>query len=380
MSETPTINQKFFASFFQKRSASSLPESAILAEARREMEICNACRYCEGFCAVFPAMAREREFEARDLTYLANLCHNCQGCYYACQYAPPHPFGVNVPQTFALLRDESYAAYAWPKPLARAFASNGLTVSLITAAALAIILLLTTTLSPIAQPHTGPNAFYQVIPWSIMSGIAALTLLFSLFALTKAGAAFWADSGNAIKPRPLHIARGLHDALALKNLGGGGHGCNDKDEAFSTTRRWLHHAMAYGFLACFASTSSAAFEAYFLATPAPYPLLSVPVILGIAGGAGLILGCTGLIRLKIIANRAPAAPALFGADFALLALLWLAAATGLLLLAFRATDAMGTLLAIHLGIILALFLLLPYSKFVHAIYRTLALIRNAAEG
>jgi citrate/tricarballylate utilization protein len=343
------------------------------------MEICNACRYCEGFCAVFPAMARERDFEARDLTYLANLCHNCHGCYYACQYAPPHPFGVNVPQTFALLRDESYAAYAWPQPLARAFASNGLTVSLITAAALTIVLLLTTALAPIGQPHTGPNAFYQVIPWSIMSGIAALTLLFSLFALAKSGAAFWADAGKGAKPRPIHIARGLHDALTLKNLGGGGHGCNDTDDSFSTTRRWLHHAMAYGFLACFASTTSAAFEAYFLATPAPYPLFSVPVILGIAGGAGLIIGCTGLIRLKIIANRAPAAPTLFGADFALLALLWLAAATGLLLLAFRATDAMGTLLAIHLGIILALFLLLPYSKFVHALYRTLSLIRNAAE-
>ena len=26
----------------------------------RVMQICNACRYCEGFCAVFPAMERRR--------------------------------------------------------------------------------------------------------------------------------------------------------------------------------------------------------------------------------------------------------------------------------------------------------------------------------
>ena len=26
------------------------------AEAARMLQICNACRYCEGFCAVFPAM------------------------------------------------------------------------------------------------------------------------------------------------------------------------------------------------------------------------------------------------------------------------------------------------------------------------------------
>ncbi len=360
-----------------------MSESQILIEARREMEICNACRYCEGFCAVFPAMAREREFEARDLTYLANLCHNCQGCYYACQYAPPHPFGVNVPQTLSLLRDESYAAYAWPKPLARAFAANGMVVSLTAAAALILVLLLVGLLAApgaLGSAHTGPDAFYKVVPWAAMSGIAAVTLLFSIAALAIGGRAFWADAGRGRALRPIDIARGLHAAFTLKNLGGGGHGCNDKDEAFSQTRRWLHHAMAYGFVACFASTSAAAFDAYFLGIPAPYPLLSAPVLLGLIGGAGLIAGCSGLIWLKITGNRAAAAPQLFGADFALLALLWLAAATGLLLLGFRTTDAMGTLLAIHLGIILALFLLLPYSKFVHGVYRTLALIRNAADG
>jgi citrate/tricarballylate utilization protein len=360
-----------------------MPDSRILTEARREMEICNACRYCEGFCAVFPAMAREREFEARNLTYLANLCHNCQGCYYACQYAPPHPFGVNVPQTLALLRDKSYAHYAWPKPLARAFEANGVVVSLTAAIALAVVILPVALLSSpgaLASAHTGPDAFYQVIPWVVMSGVAIVTFLFSLLALFMGGRAFWADAGKAMKLRPIDIARGLHDALSLKNLGGGGHGCNDADETFSQSPRWLHHAMAYGFMACFAATSTAAFEAYFLRLPAPYPVFSVPVIFGLLGGVGLIIGCSGLIRIKIIGNRAAAAPQLFGADFALLVLLWLAAATGLLLLGLRATSAMGVLLAIHLGVILALFLALPYSKFVHSIYRTLALIRNAAEG
>jgi MinD superfamily P-loop ATPase len=46
------------------------------------MEICNACRYCEGFCAVFPAVELRREFSAGDLSYLANLCHGCRGCYF----------------------------------------------------------------------------------------------------------------------------------------------------------------------------------------------------------------------------------------------------------------------------------------------------------
>jgi citrate/tricarballylate utilization protein len=32
------------------------------SEVSRQLQICNACRYCEGFCAVFPAMTRRLSF------------------------------------------------------------------------------------------------------------------------------------------------------------------------------------------------------------------------------------------------------------------------------------------------------------------------------
>src|SRR6218665_2529199 len=41
-----------------------------------QRQVCNACRYCEGFCAVFPAMTRRLEFPKADIHFLANLCHN----------------------------------------------------------------------------------------------------------------------------------------------------------------------------------------------------------------------------------------------------------------------------------------------------------------
>ena len=40
----------------------TLPISDALQDASRAMQVCNACRYCEGFCAVFPAMELRREF------------------------------------------------------------------------------------------------------------------------------------------------------------------------------------------------------------------------------------------------------------------------------------------------------------------------------
>ena len=167
--------------------------------------------------------------------------------------------------------------------------------------------------------------------------------------------------------------------LALTHLGGGGHSCNDRGEAFSKARRRFHHAMFYGFLLCFASTCVAAFYDHFLHRPAPYPPLSPPVLLGFLGGVGMVVGTGGLMWLKVTGDPEPAPPSLLGPDFAMLLLLGLTAGTGLLLLAFRAAAAMGTLLALHLGVVLALFLTLPYGRLVHGIYRSAALLRHALE-
>ena len=354
-----------------------------IADARRDMEICNACRYCEGFCAVFPAMELRREFTDADLSYLANLCHNCRGCFYACQYAPPHEFGVNLPKSFAQIRHESYAEYAWPRPLARLFRRNGLVVSLVAALSIAAVLILASWLqSPdvLHAAHTGPGAFYAVIPYPAMLWTALLTFGYALVALAMGFRNFWRDTaagGPAVDAAA--IGHALRDVFTLRNLGGGGHGCNDKDESFSQTRRWLHHAMFYGFLACFAATCVATVYQDGFGWVPPYDWSSLPVILGAVGGIGLLIGTAGLFAMKLTADREPAATELLGADAALLILLALAAFTGLLLLVLRATDAMGTLLALHLGVILALFLVLPYGKFVHGVYRSAALLRYALE-
>ena len=357
-----------------------------IEDARRSMQICNSCRYCEGYCAVFPAMELRTVFTNEDLAYLSNLCHNCRGCLYSCQYAPPHEFALNLPRTFAQVRNETYKFYAWPAPLAKLFERNGVVLSIATSISLTVVLGLASMFhSPgvLYGRHTGPGAFYRIIPFLTMTSVAAVTFSFSAIAMAIGFFKFWRDIGG--QPReilePAPLGRATSDAMTLKYLGGGdgGGGCNDKNETFSTTRKRYHHFLFYGFLLCMASTTVAAIYDHFLHWIAPYPLLSLPVALGTAGGLGMVIGCGGLLGLKITADQTPSAPNLLGADVALILLLGLAALSGLILLALRASNAMGTLLSLHLGFILALFLVLPYSKFVHGIYRSGALLKFAKE-
>ncbi len=175
------------------------------------------------------------------------------------------------------------------------------------------------------------------------------------------------------------MALAVWDVLTLKNLGGGGNGCNDNSEAFSMRRRYLHHAMFYGFMLCFVATTLGFFYHTFFGWAAPYALLSFPVIFGTVGGILLLIGTIGLFAMKLVDDPLPNSRRLLGGDVALLLLLAMAALTGLVLLCVRASGAMPFALAVHLGFILALFVVLPYSKMVHGVYRSAALLRRAAE-
>jgi citrate/tricarballylate utilization protein len=342
-----------------------------MVEGERILRICNSCRYCEGYCAVFPAMERRRAFPEGDLNYLANLCHNCSECYYACQYAPPHEFAVNVPRILAEIRARSYRQYAWPR-----VAAKGTFVWLVIAACAILSMLF-------ASRATGQPGgdFYRIVPHRVMVWSFGGVSIFVVITFTAGFIRFWRDSGERLSAlfNPGAATRALRDVFTLHYLDGGGGGCSYPGEQQSQSRRWLHHFSFYGFGLCFASTVTAAFYHYGLGWKAPYGYFSVPVVLGSSGGIAIAAGALGLLWLKRKRNPETQASTQNGIDTAFPALLFFASASGLLLLAFRQTAAMGVLLIVHLGIVLALFLTLPYGKFVHAIYRSAALVKYALE-
>src|ERR1700740_1257122 len=178
--------------------AGAMHGTKMLRGPARLVTVCNTCRYCEGLCAVFPAMEMRRAFTDGDLNYLANLCHACGACYVDCQFSPPHEFNVNVPKTLAVARAESYAAYAWPRAFAGLFARNGLVISLIAAASVAAFIFgFAAFIDPavLYGVHTGPGAFYRLMPHNAMVALFGAAFLYAIVALVMSVRAFWRAIG-----------------------------------------------------------------------------------------------------------------------------------------------------------------------------------------
>ncbi len=350
-------------------------------EVDRVMTICNACRYCEGYCAVFPAMTRLLAFDKADIHHLANVCHNCGACLHACQYGPPHEFMVNVPQALAAVRQQTYTEYAWPAPLGALYHRAGLTVALATAFGLALFLVLAVAMqgSLLHEPLAGN--FYAIFPHNLLVLMFGSVFLFAMLALGVGVRRFWRDispAGPAI-PREAAIQAAGH-ALTLKYLDGGhGEGCNDEDDRYTLRRRVFHHFTFYGFMLCFAATSVATLYHYLLDYSAPYPIWSLPVQLGLWGGIGLLIGPAGLLWLNLRRHPLHGDAKQKPMDRGFIVLLFLVSLSGLALLAWRDTGYMGVLLAVHLGFVMALFLTLPYGKFAHGVFRVAALLKSTVD-
>lgn len=348
------------------------------AEVGRQMQICNACRYCEGFCAVFPAMTRRLAFSTADLHQLANLCHNCGACLHACQYAPPHEFAVNVPQAMAALRRQTYTRYAWPQAFGAAYQHNGLVLALALVFGLALFLALAAARQG-SLWGTAAGSFYAIFPHGLMVSMFAPVFAFAVVALGIGVARFWREAPPG-PPSGAALAEATHDALKLRYLDGGhGEGCHNEDDAWTHARRRYHHLTFYGFMLCFAATSVATIYHYAFGWVAPYAWTSLPKLLGTVGGLGLVIGTAGLWHLRQRRNPQHLEAGSKTMDEAFIALLFLTGASGLLLAVFKATPALPLLLCGHLGAVMAFFLTMPYGKFAHGLYRSAALLKWAIE-
>jgi citrate/tricarballylate utilization protein len=361
-----------------------MQEPELFAEAERQLTICNACRYCEGLCPVFPAMEIRTSFLPADIRYLANLCHDCRACEQACMFTPPHEFHITLPRILSEARMESYEHWSWPQFLAKSFSdtSKGLLLGFGAIVAVFAAAYWQIPHDRLFTAHREPGSFYQIIPYVAMLVPALVLFLYGAAIWLQGSVRFWTESDaqlltatNGIGP----ILRALRDSLTVKYLGGGGAGCSYPGKRPSQARRIFHSAVFWGFLADLISTTLAFIYQDFLHILPPYPITSLPVIFGTTGGVAIVVGAVGLIVFKMQSDRAQGSKQAYSIDYAFLVFLALAATTGLMTLAFRSTAAMAILLITHLGTVAGLFITAPYGKFVHFIYRGFALVRFRIE-
>jgi citrate/tricarballylate utilization protein len=254
-----------------------------------------------------------------------------------------------------------------------------LVLSLVLAACLAVFLGLLIQ----APAHADAATWSAWFPHDRLVSLFAPVFLFAVLALSLGVRRFWRDITPITSGAPVNApaaAEATHDVLRLKYLDGGhGDGCHNEDDAYTMSRRRAHHLTFYGFMLCFAATSVATVYHYAFGWIAPYDLPSVPKLLGVPGGVMLLLGTVGLFRLRLQRHPLHGDAAQKPMDLGFMALLFLIAASGLLLWVSRGLSWMPVMLVLHLGAVMALFLTLPYGKFAHGIFRTASLLRHAVE-
>ena len=350
-------------------------------QVKQALQICNACRYCESFCAVFPAMTKRLEFTQADIHYMANLCHNCGACLHACQYAPPHEFGVNIPQAMAQVRLETYQDFAVPQAFGAIYKKTG--IPLVSAMTVMFFFIMVAGVWINGTDLFGRQGnFYAIFPHNFLAVLFGSVFILAFILLGLGLIKFWRQTSKIIpegveQPDLLQASKNV---LTLKYLDGGhGKGCNEDDDRYTKIRRVFHHFTMYGFLLCFMATSVATLYHYMLGLSAPYAYTSLPVILGTLGGIGLVIGPIGLLYLNIKRHPLHGDSQQKPMDRGFIFILLLISITGLALLALRDSAAMALLLIIHLATVMTFFLTIPFGKFAHGFYRSAALLKFAVE-
>jgi citrate/tricarballylate utilization protein len=345
----------------------------LLDEGERALALCNACGYCRGYCPVFDRAHQHNQLGEGDLFYLANLCHDCGACRAACQYAPPHHFHIDIPDTLAALRQLSYRRFGRPVWVAdRAWHADDWRWA--RWAAIISLPVILYALSADANPAAG-QSFYAVFPWPIMALIGGVPVIWALAAVGASLLAFWRGIVATTEPPERHrvLFHTLLDAFAWRQFGRGNESCTSHAGGAASLRKYLHFAILFGFIACASASFLAAIYQHLLGHEAPYALTSMPVMLGTAGGSGIVIGSIGMILFSArrgASNRT---------DRGFVINLLLVAVTGFLLLFLRDTIWLTVGLTLHLAAVCTFFFALPYGQFLHGPFRCAAMLLAAHE-
>jgi citrate/tricarballylate utilization protein len=220
------------------------------------------------------------------------------------------------------------------------------------------------------------DLFYEITPHNVLVGLFLPVFAWSVLAMARSGQKYWRNLSNMAVEQPhfsTEARQTFADVATLRYLDGGGEGCTSENDQPTKRRRIVHQLIFWGFMLCFAATSVATVYHYLLDWPAPYPMLSIPKLLGTLGGVMMVVGCAAVLIQRPKRHSALKVPEQQTMDIGFVVVLLLISASGLVSMVLRTTAAMPLLHLFHLATVLTFFFLMPYSKFTHGLYRGLAL-------
>ena len=339
-----------------------IDENPVVSEAMRQLSICNACRYCEGYCAVWDAIEFKPVLKEGYIYHLANLCHDCRDCYYACPYnEPEHEFKLNIPKVMGQVRMETYTANIRPRFLKFAIEKPVTVTFLASLIAVAAAVLYATVIFGMSGFSSLPMT--AIIPDSLYRPVTVLVYLYTLIMWSWEGISYWRKINDRTHITGSSLIKGVYDAVFHTNFRGGGTGCKVPEEKSRYFRLAAHSLVLFGFITALVSISF---------YPDIYGVFGIAYLLG---SLAVTLGTAGLIYMHLKEEEGSRSQKQSSLDYPFTILLFLAGITGIIVPVSTGTALFNWNFLIHDALIIVVFLLAPFSKFIHPVFRLISLIK-----
>ncbi|HYB41855.1 MAG TPA: quinone-interacting membrane-bound oxidoreductase complex subunit QmoC [Candidatus Methylomirabilis sp.] len=349
-----------------------------------DLSVCYQCGTCTAVC---PISTPDDPFPRKEMVWVQWglkdralgspsiwLCHQCGTCNTYC------PRDAKPSNVMAALREDSIAHYAVPAFMGRALEDPRWLPVLFAIPAL-IFLAILGGLGHLTALPEGRIVFSKFFPIAAIEVTFVTSIALALAAAALGGARYWRAMSAGAMPLDGAAARlgtTLLDVARHRMFGQ----CTESPPGSRPTHRehlrGTHRAVFWGFLGLVVTTASVGIGIYAFGYLTPWPYWHPVKILGNASGLAVITA-VGIFMWRRIADAGGAGKSTYS-DWLFLVILGLTTLSGFLsqwlrLAGLRAAYAMYF---VHLLFIFFLLVYIPYSKFAHLIYRTLAMLRAAA--
>lgn len=340
---------------------------------------CFQCATCSVTCSLSPD---EKPFPRKEMMWAqwglkdkllgdpdVWLCHRCNDCSVHC------PRDAKPGNVLAAIRDYAIRHYSVPRFMGGMFSRAGFLPILLGVPAVLLFVVLNvlgTFHVPEGEVHYG--AFFAHTPLQVFfGGFLGLALVAMFIGVSR----FWGDMNRQYPPKETGSSIGASIAGAVKDVITH---AKFKDCEESRSRYFSHLLILYGFAGLFITTVGVVVSEYVFHY---YPLpLSHPLkIFGNLSTLALFIGATWVLADRISGKREKEVSTTY--DWTFIGILYAVIVTGIITEILRYANAVAIAYPayfVHLVVVFALLIYIPYSRFAHMVYRTVALVHARHSG